>query len=324
MKQDIQNLIMQKTVFLSLKGQLNPHNAITFKKNIFNIPEEKTFLILDLTNLNSISGDGIKVFYESLKYFQKRQGKIIIIQPKEEIFLLLKFLKLLNYVIIVESYLNAKEIIENIIKNDDNSGDFCVEKKEIDEMFIEQVESNTPHERNIIAKNADYYSRIIKYNEPVELKTIKENLNLVQQQLSKIQNKLQMQDQDNLPENQNILNYIEEKIKEIKKSNESYFQEFHIRMDSINDSHQQLKESVHHLKIEIQELKNLLQENQQKVNQQENQLNFQKNLDGFFIFECKNCNQPLRVKQFGKHICPKCKTIFNVLPEGVIKFYEHS
>ncbi len=329
---NLKDLLIQKTVFLSIKGQLNPFNALAFKKNIFNISDEKTYLVLDLTNLNSISGDGIKVFYESIKYFQKRNGIIILINPKEEIFLLIKFLKLLNYVIIVKNHQEAKEIIENHINQQVLVRDFQIE--ETQELFQgDETSKKDLHEDKIIKHNMQYYEEI--YNKKItpqqdsseELKSLKEKLNDANQRLAKIGEKLQNVDISTYKFDESLYDFISKKIEEIKQSNESYFKEFQLRFDSIEESHNDLKNNFYSLKKEVEALKITIQT--QKSNQDIIQNAFEspkegKKINGYIIFSCSNCGQPLRVKQYGKHLCPNCNTEFNVLPTGEIKFFEHS
>ncbi|GIX40797.1 MAG: hypothetical protein KatS3mg129_0530 [Leptospiraceae bacterium] len=321
----IQNELIEKTVFLNLKGQLNPYNALSFKKNVFNIPENKKFLVLDLTNLHSISGEGIKVFFESIKYFQKRNGIVILIHPKEEIFLLLKFLKLLNYVIIVEDYHKAKEVIESYLENKGYTTSFQIEEIPYSEVFQDQLEKNDSQEKSVLANNIHYYQNIKKNKDfpAEELNQLKENLQYVHNRLSQLSEKI---NQTNYQDNKDLFQYIEDKIAEIKKSNEFYFQEFQNRFYNLEESHNQLKDIVMELKNDVKEIKNAILK-EPKNQQEETQLeesNEIKKINGYFIITCQSCGQALRIKQLGKHLCPKCKTEFNVLPKGVIKFYEHS
>lgn len=309
----IQDELIKKSVFLNIKGQLNPHNALSFKKNIFNIPEDKRFLVLDLSNLNSISGEGIKVFFESIKYFKKRDGIVILIQPKEEIFLLLKFLKLLNYVIVVESYQRAKEVIEEYLQHQGLSQNLQIEELVYSDVFKDQLQTNDLQEKSILANNISYYQKIAKTKEnptKEELEHLKESLQIVHNRLQHLSEKLDKQNNRPVSLDQEIIQLIENKILEIKKSNEFYFSEFQTRLNVLEESNQEIKEA-------IKEIKNTL-------NLQPKPESPIKKIDGYFIIACQSCGQPLRVKQLGRHICPKCKAEFNVLPKGEVKFYEHS
>jgi len=309
----IQDELIKKSVFLNIKGQLNPHNALSFKKNIFNIPEDKRFLVLDLSNLNSISGEGIKVFFESIKYFKKRDGIVILIQPKEEIFLLLKFLKLLNYVIVVESYQRAKEVIEEYLQHQGLSQNLQIEELVYSDVFKDQLQTNDLQEKSILANNISYYQKIAKTKEnptKEELEHLKESLQIVHNRLQHLSEKLDKQNNRPISLDQEIIQLIENKILEIKKSNEFYFSEFQTRLNVLEESNQEIKEA-------IKEIKNTL-------NLQPKPESPIKKIDGYFIIACQSCGQPLRVKQLGRHICPKCKSEFNVLPKGEVKFYEHS
>jgi len=309
----IQDELIKKSVFLNIKGQLNPHNALSFKKNIFNIPEDKRFLVLDLSNLNSISGEGIKVFFESIKYFKKKDGIVILIQPKEEIFLLLKFLKLLNYVIVVESYQRAKEVIEEYLQHQGLSQNLQIEELVYSDVFKDQLQTNDLQEKSILANNISYYQKIAKTKEnptKEELEHLKESLQIVHNRLQHLSEKLDQQNNRPVSLDQEIIQLIENKILEIKKSNEFYFSEFQTRLNVLEESNQEIKEA-------IKEIKNTL-------NLQPKPESPIKKIDGYFIIACQSCGQPLRVKQLGRHICPKCKAEFNVLPKGEVKFYEHS
>jgi anti-anti-sigma factor len=309
----IQDELIKKSVFLNIKGQLNPHNALSFKKNIFNIPEDKRFLVLDLSNLNSISGEGIKVFFESIKYFKKRDGIVILIQPKEEIFLLLKFLKLLNYVIVVESYQRAKEVIEEYLQHQGLNQNLQIEELVYSDVFKDQLQTNDLQEKSILANNISYYQKIAKTKEnptKEELEHLKESLQIVHNRLQHLSEKLDQQNDRPVSLDQEIIQLIENKILEIKKSNEFYFSEFQTRLNVLEESNQEIKEA-------IKEIKNTL-------NLQPKPESPIKKIDGYFIIACQSCGQPLRVKQLGRHICPKCKAEFNVLPKGEVKFYEHS
>jgi len=309
----IQDELIKKSVFLNIKGQLNPHNALSFKKNIFNIPEDKRFLVLDLSNLNSISGEGIKVFFESIKYFKKRDGIVILIQPKEEIFLLLKFLKLLNYVIVVESYQRAKEVIEEYLQHQGLNQNLQIEELVYSDVFKDQLQTNDLQEKSILANNISYYQKIAKTKEnptKEELEHLKESLQIVHNRLQHLSEKLDQQNNRPVSLDQEIIQLIENKILEIKKSNEFYFSEFQTRLNVLEESNQEIKEA-------IKEIKNTL-------NLQPKPESPIKKIDGYFIIACQSCGQPLRVKQLGRHICPKCKAEFNVLPKGEVKFYEHS
>ena len=309
----IQDELIKKSVFLNIKGQLNPHNALSFKKNIFNIPEDKRFLVLDLSNLNSISGEGIKVFFESIKYFKKKDGIVILIQPKEEIFLLLKFLKLLNYVIVVESYQRAKEVIEEYLQHQGLSQNLQIEELVYSDVFKDQLQTNDLQEKSILANNISYYQKIAKTKEnptKEELEHLKESLQIVHNRLQHLSEKLDKQNNRPVSLDQEIIQLIENKILEIKKSNEFYFSEFQTRLNVLEESNQEIKEA-------IKEIKNTL-------NLQPKPESPIKKIDGYFIIACQSCGQPLRVKQLGRHICPKCKAEFNVLPKGEVKFYEHS
>jgi anti-anti-sigma factor len=216
----IQDELIKKSVFLNIKGQLNPHNALSFKKNIFNIPEDKRFLVLDLSNLNSISGEGIKVFFESIKYFKKRDGIVILIQPKEEIFLLLKFLKLLNYVIVVESYQRAKEVIEEYLQHQGLSQNLQIEELVYSDVFKDQLQTNDLQEKSILANNISYYQKIAKTKEnptKEELEHLKESLQIVHNRLQHLSEKLDKQNNRPVSLDQEIIQLIENKILEIKK-----------------------------------------------------------------------------------------------------------
>jgi anti-anti-sigma factor len=309
----IQDELIKKSVFLNIKGQLNPHNALSFKKNIFNIPEDKRFLVLDLSNLNSISGEGIKVFFESIKYFKKRDGIVILIQPKEEIFLLLKFLKLLNYVIVVESYQRAKEVIEEYLQHQGLNQNLQIEELVYSDVFKDQLQTNDLQEKSILANNISYYQKIAKTKEnptKEELEHLKESLQIVHNRLQHLSEKIDKQNDRPVSLDQEIIQLIENKILEIKKSNEFYFSEFQTRLNVLEESNQEIKEA-------IKEIKNTL-------NLQPKPESPIKKIDGYFIVACQSCGQPLRVKQLGRHICPNCKAEFNVLPKGEVKFYEHS
>lgn len=325
--------LIQKTVFLSLKGQLNPFNALAFKKNIFNISEEKVYLVLDLTNLNSISGEGIKVFFESIKYFQKRKGIIILINPKEEIFLLIKFLKLLNYVIIVKNHQEAKEIIENHLQQQGFVKDFQIKENNPEFFLKDDGLEDTVKEENIIKHNMHYYEQLYnkKYfpydKDSEELRLLKDNLNDTNQRLAKIGEKLQNIDFSSQELNENVYDFISKKIEEIKKSNESYFKEFQFRFDSIQDSHVILRNDFNNLKKDVEEIKHAIYSSNLDKNTIKASMKYpeeKKTINGYFIFSCNKCGQPLRVKQYGKHMCPNCNAEFNVLPNGEIKFFEHS
>lgn len=330
MTQSLTDPLIQKTVFLNLKGQLNSHNALSFKKNIFNIPEDKKFLVLDLMNLHSITGEGIKVFFESIKYFQKREGIVILISPKEEVFLLLKFLKLLNYVIVVENYQKAKEVIESYLIHKGVSQQFFVEELPFADLFQEELKSSNKEEQNILSKNIQYYQNIAKNKNPTdeEIRQLKENLHFAHQKLSSINERIQKQNEVNLNQ-EDIFQFIENKIAEIKKSNESYFQEFHTRLHLLEDSQEEVKTIIEELKKDVGQIKSvLLKENtdlkdSELQKEQVNDIKIKK-IDGYYILSCQSCGQPLRIKQFGKHICPKCKAEFSVLPKGEVKFFEHS
>lgn len=293
-----QDVLTQKTVFLTIKGEINNQNALIFKKSIFSIPEDKKYLILDLSLLNSLSGDGIRVFAESIRYFSKRGGIVILIQPKEEIVLLLKFLKLIDSVILCEDYIKAKEIIENSIENKN---------------FIFQIE-----EKKLLFEKNEKKVDEIDLETKEELKSIKQNLFNLNQQFSNINKKLEDKEKD-VQDNDKIYSILEQKINEIKKSNESYFQEFQVRIDNLNEAQKELVQIIQGLKTEVQDIKQEIIEirTTSKANQNIKKIN------GFYILNCPNCGQPLRIKQWGKHLCPKCNTKFNVLLNGEVEIFDN-
>lgn len=290
--------ITQKTVFLNIKGEIHNQNALIFKKNIFSIPEDKKYLVLDLSSLNSLSGDGIRVFAESIRYFSKRGGVVILIQPKEEIVLLLKFLKLIDSVIICEDYIKAKEIIENSIENKN---------------FIIQIE-----EKKLLFEQNKGVDELDKETKE-ELKLIKQNLLNLNQKFSNINKKLEDKEIEHHQNDDKIYNILEQKINEIKKSNESYFEEFQIRINHLNEAQKELIHIIQDLKTEFQDIKQEIIEirTANKSNQSI------KKIDGFYILNCPKCGQALRIKQWGKHLCPKCQTKFNVLLNGDIEIFDH-
>lgn len=324
---NLKDLILNKTVFMSLKGQLNPFNALAFKKNIFNIPDDKAYLILDLTNLSSISGDGIKVFFESIKYFQKRNGIVILINPKEEILLLIKFLKLLNYVIITKNHYEAKQFIENHVKKQISYEDF--EIKEYDFESLIEEKSDSENKDDVMDGNNEFnvnpYHSLGESFE--ELNHLKNNFNEMNQRFVKIGEKVQNLFKSSLLANENLFEFISKKIEDIKQSNESYFKEFQFRFDSIQDSHKELKSDFNNLKKDVEELKLAIHSTKPSNTSLEGNLQMNKDLkkiNGYLILSCQNCGQPLRVKQYGKHMCPNCNAQFNVLPSGEVKFFEHT
>ncbi|MFN3603919.1 MAG: STAS domain-containing protein [Leptonema sp. (in: bacteria)] len=294
-----QDALTNKTVFLNLRGKIYDQNALVFKKSIFSIPEEKKFLILDVSSLESLSDDGIRVFSESIRYFFKKGGITILIKPNEEIVLLLKFLNLMRFLVICNDYIQAKEIIENSIQN--NNLNFQIEEKNF--LFNENQPNEQPK---------------IKPKTSEELKSIKQNLLNLNQQLVKITKKIEEKQEGFVDqENAKIFDFIEKKIEEIKKSNESYFQEFQIRIDHLNDSQkelfvvvQDLKKEIRNMQIEIQDIR--------KTSKTEEKV---KKINGFYIFDCPKCSQPLRVKQWGKHQCPNCGAKLNILHNGEVEIF---
>ncbi len=289
-----QDLLTSQTVFLNVKGQIHDQNALAFKKSIFSIPEEKKFLVLDISSLQSLSGDGIRVFVESIKYFSKRNGKIILIQPKEEIFLLLKFLNLLNYVIVCEDYSESKEIIFRYLENTINS------------LMIE--EKNLSFEKKNIQKT--------EVNRNGDLESIRNYFSNLKEQIEKINKKVEHYEEKTY--NKEIFDILNLKLEEIKQSNESYLKELQIRIDSINESQESLLQMVSELKKEVQNIQNEITEIKQTSPTDQNV----KKIDGFYIFHCPKCNQALRVKQWGKHLCPSCNAKLNILPDSSIEIFD--
>jgi len=168
-------------------------------------------------------------------------------------------------------------------------------------------------EKSILANNISYYQKIAKIKEnptKEELEHLKESLQIVHNRLQHLSEKLDKQNDRPFSLDQEIIQLIENKILEIKKSNEFYFSEFQTRLNVLEESNQEIKEAIKEIKNTL----NLQPKPQSPI----------KKINGYFIIACQSCGQPLRVKQLGRHICPKCKAEFNVLPKGEVKFYEHS
>ncbi|MCS7204909.1 MAG: STAS domain-containing protein [Leptospiraceae bacterium] len=377
--QTIQDILANRVAFLTLKGDLRNGNALSFKKSIFHLPENKDFLILDLTNLNSISGEGIKVFVESIKYFKKKNGTIVGIQPKEEVYLLLRFLQLLPYIKLVGSYEEAKEYIVSQLQTT-KTQTFNIEEKHWDEIFqkIEDLKTNltnaiaiqeetsnspsNPKSQETNKQQEDHYVEVKILNEFTkrqeesikQLEGLKENIHNIKDQLQKITQRLDKQESPN--QQKELINHINSKIQEIKSYNEFHFREFQIQLNQLKENQKNFDETLTSIKNELQEVKQAIQsvkvekveklesnvktdlqkefKELQKTNKEEPKVQGEtpktetppkkeiKRIDGYIIIRCQNCGQLLRVYQEGKHLCPKCKSEFMVLPKGEVKFFE--
>lgn len=346
-KQTVHDVFTNRVTFLSLKGQLHNGNAQSFKKSIFNIPEHKDFLILDLTNLHSISGEGIKVFVESIRYFRSKKGTIVLIQPGEEVYLLLQFLQLSQYVKIATNYEEAKEYIESLVENGQGK-DFNIEEKKWDDVIpdgreqrVRNIDTEHSATLNRAAEEKYGYSGAgsnIEKEYLLKFDVLKDNINGIKDQLHRITRKLEKRE---IPY-EKIYEFFENKISEIKNYNERRFSEFRERLDALQENQQGIRKSLQDFKEELAEIRNLLLEkysslsfreplysNQEKnsileetTKRQDGQEETPGKLDTYELVICRGCGQYLRVFQTGRHICPKCKTEFNVLPDGSVKFFD--
>ncbi len=341
--QNIQEKILQQTVFYNLKGHLNDNNALIFKKNIFSIPEDKKYLILDLSLLQSLSGDGIRVFYESIRYFQKRKGLVIFINPKQEIELLIQFLKLDEEVFIVNDYEKAKEVILNHPEIDVITKNIEIQKKNIDDVFvrnsdilvtkenqvkedknhIEKVDNQLLQEsfKSLNLKMNQLYDVILNQTEKKEDRTFKELEKIIklidkktdvvglsiENKIHTLQNEQNQKWKDLKEFAENNFFQVSEKVEKLEKNQEN----FDIELKSIKNLIKDLSDSS---KIQSEEIKAVLA-NRNGIPEKKG---FQ--FDGYFLIECKSCTAVLRVQRSGKYLCQKCNTKFNVLPDGTVDF----
>lgn len=193
-----------------------------------------------------------------------------------------------------EDYNEAKEVIFS-----------CLENK---------VDNFTIEEKNLFFEKKNIQKFESKRSE--DLENIKHNLSNLKNQLVQISKKV-----DNYKGNfsdENFIITLEKKLDEIKHSNESYLKEFQTRINSLTESQENLMDILLQLKSQVQNVQNEISEIKQMTPTDQNI----KKINGFYIFNCPKCEQPLRVKQWGKHLCPTCNTKLNILPDGSIKIFD--
>lgn len=93
-----------RIAFLRLRGTLDDRTVVSFKKSIFNIPAEKRILVLDLSRLEQATNAGISALLDALRFFHKRSGRIFLVQPNEELELLLLHFRAGDTAQLVRSY----------------------------------------------------------------------------------------------------------------------------------------------------------------------------------------------------------------------------
>ncbi|MBW7859432.1 MAG: STAS domain-containing protein, partial [Leptonema sp. (in: Bacteria)] len=103
----------ENVAFLRLRGALDQKTVFSFKKTIFNIPTSKRVLVLDLSRLDHINQAGMSALIDAFRFFKKRSGQVFLVQPNQELELMLRHFQTEYLCTIVQSYSEIQNQIEN-------------------------------------------------------------------------------------------------------------------------------------------------------------------------------------------------------------------
>lgn len=98
-----------------LKGALDSFTSRDFKKSTDQMPLERGYIILELSDLKYITSSGIAAFVELARRLEKRGGLLCLLHPNEEVRMLLEFFGMTGPVRIAHSWKEAEALFKKVL-----------------------------------------------------------------------------------------------------------------------------------------------------------------------------------------------------------------
>lgn len=291
----------EAVAFLKLRGALDQKTVFSFKKAIFNIPENKRVLILDVSRLDQINQVGLTALIDSFRFFKKRTGQVFVVQPNQELDLMLRHFQADSLCTIVESYSEIQTQLENRfeITNQEYENDFVNQPVQAQS---KQAEIHHHYHQDRVTSNPEDSS------EPNALNKLNVSLNRIEKKL--IQNHSEAINEK--------LSHILDEIGDLKQGDSR----INSRITSVEKNLIRIiDDKVDSLEAKFLDKLDFSKSKSRPVfDSASKSVNESKPFIGIRLTECEQCGVTLRLRQSGLHRCPNCNTEFLVDHEGRTKF----
>lgn len=296
-----------RIAFLRLRGTLDDRTVTSFKKSVFNIPVEKRVLVLDLSRLDQASNNGISALLDALRFFRKRNGVIFLVQPNEELGLLLQHFHAGDIAQVVRSY---DEVLSQL-----PAGPAFSSGPDLESTITELQSPHGP------AVHYHYYGKDLPVPEHAAASGVNLSLNDPLQELSS-----RLQHLQSLMEGQagGSRDLTEKRIEEIAGAEGRMVDRLNRMEVNLRDSlNKGIDERLDRFEARVLDrldpLTHLASDgggSGRGAGGSQSISTSTSSFAGYRMVPCADCGSVLRIRRTGKHMCPACQREFSVNEKG--------